>query len=396
MDADKNSSLVWPIVRNGGSDLSWRVRNNLAKEFSTVATAMGFSPNTQRQTEVFQCFASLLQDAEAEVRAAAVTNIAKMTTLGGCDLFLSHIAPTLPSLGDDPVMEVRSRLAQTIMDCCDTRTTILNDKVILATMKSHIETFLTDEFAEVQLHILTKLSRISNLLSKMDAVVHSILQMSKDKNWRVREAVGRLLPHLADAMGIPFFEEHLLTPWLKLLFDRVADVRSACVRGMPKLLSVAGASWIESDLLPQYTRLYDESPSYLNRITIVRCYAELCGGSSSSSSTTIKRKQNNNNSSNNGSSTNNFDDFDEEPIKVAIYMKPELLESVVEFMLKGLTDRVANVRMVSARGLTGILEQCEESMRIGMIEPALRDRIEGDDDEDCNTLRSWRWMRVRK
>lgn len=340
---------------------------------------MGFASNTQRQNEVFQCFANLLQDAEAEVRAAAVTNIARMTSLGGAELFLSHIAPTLPSLGDDPVMEVRSRLAKTLMDCCDARVAHLSDKIILSTIKPHIETFLADEFAEVQLHILTKLSRISNLLSKMDAVVHSVLQMSKDKNWRVREAVGELLPHLADAMGVPFFEEHLLTPWLKLLFDRVADVRSACVRGMPRLLVVAGADWIGNDLLPQYARLFDESPSYLNRITIVRCHAALCGSDHDHNRTSRQRRDR-------GDDLDGGpDDVDDElVVRADEQLRPRLLETVIDFMLlKGLNDRVANVRMVSARGLRGVMDRCEDSVRLGTIEPALRDRLEGDEDEDC-------------
>lgn len=357
VDARITSDLIWPTVRARCEDISWRVRHNLAKEFANVAHSMGFEVNGGPELiELFQCLSSLLQDAEAEVRAAAVTNIARMTKLGGSDLFTTHIAPTLPQLGDDPVMEVRSRLAQTLMDCCDeeTRLNILSDKVILTTIKPHIENFLNDEFAEVQLHILTKLSRISNLLSKMDAVVHSILQMSKDKNWRVREAVGRLLPHLADAMGILFFEEHLLQPWLKLLLDRVADVRSACVKGMPKLLSVAGAEWIQSDLLPQFTALYDDSPSYLTRITIIRCYSELCAKNSDG----------------------------EKEIQTNV-LQPELLESIVTFMLKGLLDRVANVRMVSARGLQGILEHCEKDVRTGRIQPALKSRIMGDPDEDC-------------
>merc|ERR1719203_1215815 len=151
-----------------------------------------------------------------------------------------------------------------------------------------------------------------------------------------------------------FFEEHLLQPWLKLLLDRVADVRSACVKGMPKLLSVAGASWIQSDLLPQFTALYDDSPSYLTRITIIRCYSELCAKSID----------------------------DEKEVKVQD-LHPQLLESIVTFMLKGLNDRVANVRMVSARGLQGILEQCEKEVRAGRIEPALRERMEGDEDDDC-------------
>ena len=75
-----------------------RVRHNLAKVFSTVTGSLGFvgSKHAARQTEVFQFFANLLQDNEAEVRAAAVENIARMAQLGGAELFQKHIAPLLP------------------------------------------------------------------------------------------------------------------------------------------------------------------------------------------------------------------------------------------------------------------------------------------------------------
>jgi serine/threonine-protein phosphatase 2A regulatory subunit A len=343
-----NAELIFPVIKSGCSDLSWRVRNNLAKEFAPVATSMGFGgPNGNKscQTDLFNCFSGLLQDTEAEVRGAAVTNIARMTQLGGPELFNSHIAPNLPALSDDPVMEVRSRLAQTLMDCCDpTICDCLNDRIILQVFRPLLENFLTDEFAEVQLHILTKLSRVSNLLSKMDVVVSTVLQMTKAQNWRVREAVGHLLPHLADAMGVPFFEDHLLEPWLKLLLDQVADVRSACVTGMPKLLSAAGAQWIQSEMLPHYTKIYDGSSSYLTRITILRCFSAL-------------------------SECEN--------------LQANLLEAVLNQMIKSLNDRVANVRMVAARGLIELTKQCEEGVIVGKLRPALSQRVMEDEDEDC-------------
>jgi len=123
-----------------------------------------------------------------------------MAQLGGADLFQTHIAPLLPALADDLVMEVRSKLAQTLMDCCDPSIcTTLTDEIILQEFRPLLENFLNDEFAEVQLHILSKLSRVSHLLGQMDVVVNSILQMARAQNWRVRDAVGRLLPFLAEA-----------------------------------------------------------------------------------------------------------------------------------------------------------------------------------------------------
>lgn len=351
-DPELTAELVLGVVRASCVDLSWRVRHNIAKTYSTVAANTGFansSNHAPHQTEIFSCFSSLLQDAEAEVRAAAVENIARMAQLGGPDLFQSHVAPSLPSLADDPVMEVRSKLAQALMDCCDDSIcTSLSDRVVLQVFKPLLEGFLNDEFAEVQLHILTKLSRVSHLFNKMDVVVSSILQMAKAQNWRVRAAVGNLLPHLAEARGVSFFEDHLLEPWLRLLLDQVADVRSSCVTGMPKLLSVAGAAWIQREVLPHYVRMYDDpASSYLTRITVLRSYAALAIDDAGGNAT------------------------------------PALLEEIIGRMLRALDDRVPNVRMVATRGLATASAFCEDAVLNSRIRPALNARVTDDEDEDC-------------
>jgi len=348
-DAELTSELVWPVVRGGCQDLSWRVRHNLSKEFATVAGSLGFTSSEYgaKQTEIFRSFSGLLQDQEAEVRAVAVESIARMAQLGGPDLFQAHITPALPTLAEDPVMEVRSKLAQAIMDCCDEATcAILTDRVVLQDFKPLLEGFLNDEFAEVQLRVLTKLARVSHLLARMDTVVGSILAMAKAINWRVRDAVSRLLPHLAEARGIAFFEEHLMELWLKLLLDQVAEVRFGCISGMSKLLSVAGPAWMQREILPHYLRIYEESSSYLTRITIIRSFAELVkdGGG-------------------------------------AAYGHA-LLEDVLSLMLKGLRDKVANVRMVAAQGLATVASG-DEAIWSARVQPELMARVTEDDDEDC-------------
>eukprot|EP00986_Skeletonema_menzelii_P012496 scaffold6916_cov143-Skeletonema_menzelii.AAC.6 len=338
------ADVVLPVVRGGCADLSWRVRHNLSKVFATVTGSLGFvgPKHIARQTE----------DSEAEVRAAAVENIARMAQLGGADLFQAHIAPLLPALADDLVMEVRSKLAQTLMDCCDPSIcTALTDQIILQEFRPLLENFLNDEFAEVQLHILSKLSRVSHLLGQMDVVVNSILQMARAQNWRVRDAVGRLLPFLAEARGVSFFEDHLLEPWLKIMSDQVADVRAACIAGMPKLLSVCGSEWIMQEILPNYTRMYDESHSYLTRITVLRSFAALA----------------------------------EQDGENALNISDALMEQIVSLMLRGLTDSVPNVRLIAARGL-GLVTmsgQCDSGVMNSKIVPALNDLVHQEQDIDC-------------
>eukprot|EP00984_Skeletonema_dohrnii_P019081 scaffold9061_cov140-Skeletonema_dohrnii-CCMP3373.AAC.10 len=338
------ADVVLPVVRGGCADLSWRVRHNLSKAFATVTGSLGFvgPKHIARQTE----------DSEAEVRAAAVENIARMAQLGGADLFQAHIAPLLPALADDLVMEVRSKLAQTLMDCCDPSIcTALTDEIILQEFRPLLENFLNDEFAEVQLHILSKLSRVSHLLGQMDVVVNSILQMARAQNWRVRDAVGRLLPFLAEARGVSFFEDHLLEPWLKIMSDQVADVRAACIAGMPKLLSVCGSEWIMQEILPNYTRMYDESQSYLTRITVLRSFAALA----------------------------------EKDGENALNISDTLMDQIVSLMLRGLTDSVPNVRLIAARGLglVTISGQCDSGVMKSKIVPALNDLVHQEQDIDC-------------
>lgn len=244
-------------------------------------------------------------------------------------------------------MEVRSKLAETLMDCCDPSIcTTLNDKIILQDFKPLLEGFLNDEFADVQLHILSKLSRVTHLLDKMDVVVESVLSMTKATNWRVREAVCKLLPNLAEARGVLFFENNLLDPWTKLLLDRVADVRTACVDGMPKLLSVSGAEWIEREILPIFSRIYGDSSSYLTRISVLRSYSKL-----------------------NEAETG---------------MTPGLMELIVGVLVKALEeDRVANVRIVAAKGLADVASGVERGMCEAKILPALQNRASDDEDVDC-------------
>lgn len=349
LDGNICSRIVLPVIQAGVTDLSWRVRNNLAKEFATVAQSQGFhEPSRKADFQVvFESYASLLQDLEAQVRTSAVENIARMAQLGGADLFQQHISPLLPNLADDAVMEVRSKLAQTIMDCCDDSIcSTLSDSVILEDFRPCLECFLNDEFAEVQLHILSKLSRVTRLLDQMDVVVQSVVSMSKTANWRVRESVAFLLPHLAEARGVRFFQDQLLDVWMALLMDRVADVRSACVNGMPKLLSVTGSEWIQREIVPRYLNICNGSISYLTRTTVLKSFSRLGNEQKGNLST-------------------------------------ELSNELVEQLLIGLNDRVSNVRMVAAKGLEELNTSIDSGLLNAKVIPALQQIVQEDPDEDC-------------
>merc|ERR1712154_756912 len=109
--------------------------------------------------------------------------------------------------------------------------------------------------------------------------------------------------------------------------------RSACVLGMAKLLTVTGAEWIQTQILPRYIELYNNANSYLTRITVLRSFSNFSQAESSLSS--------------------------------------DLMEVVVEFLVKGMEDPVPNVRMIAACGLGDWMGIVEKGLLEGKIMPVL-------------------------
>lgn len=322
------------------------VRNNLAKCFSDVVGSLGISGDRRfnaEQSLVMTCFEALLSDAESEVRAAAVGHLARMIAWGGQAHFQAHLQQLLPTLADDVVMEVRSKCALALMDAAHGGT--LDDEIILQSFGPLLESFLSDEFHEVQLQVLTNLHKISRLLPGLTGVVGALMQMSKATNWRVREAIARLLPHLAEARGLEFFSSILFeSAWLVLLMDSVASVRQAVVHGMGLLVRVAGQDWIVSTLLPRTTGIYHQySNSYLVRNTILQIHIE---------------------------------------IAVEAKSGPAWQEAVVQ-VSRGLTDKVPNVRMVAAKGMGRIIADGDEDIVQSEIIPSLKKFSQDETDADC-------------
>lgn len=324
----------------------------MAKNFSSAAKNLGFQSNASKygndMSVVMACFVSLLADAEAEVRASSVGHFAEMVHWGGSALFQTHLLPLLPALADDVVMEVRSKCALAIMESSEGGT--LEDPLIVNSFGPLLESFLQDEFQEVQLQVLGNLHKLAHLLNGMNGVVSAILNMSKAANWRVRQGVAKLLPHLAEARGLDFFLTVLLEPaWLVLLLDPVATVRSACVEGMQTLTKVAGAEWVAQHILPQHIRIYNhaQAGSYLVRITILQAHAQTAAACTEGMT---------------------------------------LWNDVITQLLRGITDKVPNVRMVAANGLALVLEGLEDESQRAVVEsqivPALEQRMAEEDDLD--------------
>ena len=302
------------------------------------------------QNIVMACFVAVLTDSEAEVRSAAVTHLCRMIQWGGTAMYTQHIQASLPNLADDVVMEVRSKCALALMDTA-AATDTLDDTMIVQHFGPLYEGFLQDEFHEVQLQVLGNLHKIAHLLPKLTGVVSALLKMARAANWRVREAVARLLPHLAETRGLDFFNTVLLeSAWLTFLFDPVASVRNSIVSGMALLVQSVGAEYVSSTLLPHLVRIYNQSNNtYLIRTTILNALVETA---------------------------------------LACQSGP-LWNEVMLQILRGLVDKVPNVRRIVANGLYRIIQAYNEhgygdaAMMQTQVLPALQKSFNEETDVDC-------------
>jgi len=336
---------VLTIVRSAVTDQSWRVRDAIGKCFGEIITALASKP--QHISYLCTAYASLLTDGEAEVRASTVGCLGTVTSIACATNGSSYspIASVLPKLGNDNIMEVRRNLAREIMNVAPD----LNQDFVLKTYKTILEQLLTDEFPEVQLAVLTALPNLAPLLPKTPTLVSSLLAMTSASNWRVRHNCALMLSSLCEYIGERFYLENLASPFYNFILDPVAEVRGAVVTASSNLAEVCGPEWCSQHVFPSLLRVYDDhgAECYLTRSTVLQCAAALIASHA------------------------------ETPDEQGLF------EEVLTFLINGLSDNVANVRLIAARCLGNlILIQSGTFSYIRAID-ALNTVVAEDQDEDC-------------
>ena len=94
-------------------DRSWRVRWSAASKFERLCAALGASITNGK---LCPAYVALLQDVEAEVRAAASFNVVAVASLMDLGTVLSQLLPCVQQLTSDASEHVRTALASGIND----------------------------------------------------------------------------------------------------------------------------------------------------------------------------------------------------------------------------------------------------------------------------------------
>ncbi|RYG55957.1 hypothetical protein EON66_04065 [archaeon] len=237
-EEEKMKQLL-PLVEACAMDKSWRVRNNVAQEFYEVRSRAHIAAVQQRAPLVAACphardgwltfvsrvcvrvqlskamhvtnahpeypqygrllglYVKLLQDPEGEVRASAAKSVHGYLTLVGQEAFLTHILPVARDLGADPMPNVRTALAESLMKVSKDS---MKPEAIAQHIVPTVQSLLNCDMPEVRLKVLESFGNIAENMNgdQLQATfLTTLISLATNPQWRVRENIVNQLPLLA-------------------------------------------------------------------------------------------------------------------------------------------------------------------------------------------------------
>jgi serine/threonine-protein phosphatase 2A regulatory subunit A len=131
----------------------------------------------------------------------------------------------------------------------------------------HYNELLKDDSAKVRLAIVAKLGTTGGIIGVehiQSTLLPAIVDLSNDKNWRVRAEIIQHIPVLASQLDVGFFDKNLSELCMGWLADRVSAIRHTAVTNIIRLTGVYGKDWAKAKVVPRLLEL-KKSQQYLFR-----------------------------------------------------------------------------------------------------------------------------------
>jgi len=320
-------------------DVSWRVRQHLAKEMANLCHTVNEHIASKRLMPIF---AKLLKDREAEVRVSACHALPRVAEAGKNGL-LDYVAPLLDALAVDPVVAVRVAFAQAVGRLCGPFGKDVSQKLLVPL----IQQLSKDDHHDVRNFILANMEPLTEAIGApgiSSSILPSLLELSKDAKWRVRMTVVDNSSLLARLLGQKLFEKKLQPVLITCLSDHVYAIRERTCEQLGEVVKIFGGKWAAEKLFTSAFAIYDKTTNYLHRMTcllLLHYVAPHCQG------------------------------------EVAD-------KSLLPIALNAASDEVANVRISGAKALGDLIEQVDRATAVAKIRPALQKLSKDADPDVCH------------
>ena len=274
--ANGSATLPGPLFVACASDKSWRVRNAVAQTLPDVVKAVdadvpaanetGVRAPSPQVTLAFQLFCKLLkEDSEAEVRQTAAAQAARAAQVFPAHLCCEELIPVIVEMLNNETVANRAELAGTLLEMAEPLGAEAAEATFISRPRedgrSLIKTLLDSNEREVRLAVIGRLEGLIGVLSldKSNAILQEIRALRADANWRVRHAVLKLLPGLADMMDQIRFDHLFIRDESERKFDEdfedgskdnCALIRSDWVYTCNQLGQKYGSEWLIRNVVP--------------------------------------------------------------------------------------------------------------------------------------------------
>ncbi|KAK2962101.1 putative Serine/threonine-protein phosphatase 2A 65 kDa regulatory subunit A beta [Blattamonas nauphoetae] len=337
---DVNQHIA-PIIRDLSADKAWRVRQSVADHLDQWIQQC---PSTIK-LDALNIWIKLVKDDECEVRLSALSKLLIIAPvifqLPPLDqAFSKEFSSIARSLFNDDVLRVREMIAKTIVQLAPHFGKMRTTTELVPLVKEFLN---KEDTPEVKLALLQNMNVLLELLepAQIDDLLHSQLDaLAYNRQWRIREAMLKLIPQLVKQMPREFFNQNLLKVSLGLLGDSVFNVRATACQNMQELTKILGSQWAVQMLVPNVSKLATEK-HYLYRMTTLLAVSSLAPA----------------------------------------FNPEELEEHLLPIALRFSTDTVPNLRFNLCKCLAAIRPYLRSEAAIGKVKQTL-EHLQNDKDKD--------------
>ena len=320
-------------ITNASVDKSWRVRNELANLFPQFIDYFTNNSNIDLVTPI----CTLMKDSETEVKTSALKALNAVIKKLPADKVSSIIVPTLRGLNNESNKDTKANIGLSFGPI----SRIIGYNGFNTNLGVMMDSLMKDENAEVRLGIARSMYDI--FISSDGALVSSINAllgtMQKDTQYRIRECVYETLAKLGANYGLELFKSNIEGLYFNYITDTVASVRDVAIKTLPILIQKFGVSWVATGLIPKLQSfLATPKLGYLNRMCIIHSIC-VCAES-------LEAKQN--------------------------------AELVVPVLLKGLKDKISNVKFYTIKLVEKLYKNLDSSSK-GKIDSAIKALVSDED-----------------
>jgi len=264
---------VWTI-RRLCVDPSWRVRFLAATKFYKLCQLLSVKMSEADTTKMLDIFLKLLKDSEAEVRAAAASQLSELSgTIISEEVMTSKFLTVFKDLSDDQNKYTRAQFAEVLVPIGSK----FSKSFVTSNILPLVLILLKDPNPEPRLKCLSRLDlNVVNPSDLSEALMPCIAELVSDDSWRVRESVLEMFPSLSSRLDRSIIDKKIKTLLFQLMNDKVEIVRCSAAKTFLKICQAVNDEKWTSVLLDEIIEL--KKSSYLRRqavLVAVQCMVEV-------------------------------------------------------------------------------------------------------------------------